>query len=53
MGFEQGTSTDRQTADTHDGFGFQDPFADEFHKIFSQVDVCAHVLGCDRSLKFA
>lgn len=36
VGFEQGTSTDRQTADTHDGFGFQDPFADEFHKIFSQ-----------------
>lgn len=36
VGFEQGTSTDRQKTDMNDGFGFQDPFTDDFHKIFSE-----------------
>lgn len=36
VGFEQGTSTGQHTTDTNDGFGFQDPFSDDFHKIFSE-----------------
>eukprot|EP01018_Ginkgo_biloba_P028982 Gb_03513 [translate_table: standard] len=37
-GFQKGASTDGQTTDTDSGFGFgyRDPFADEFHKIFHE-----------------